>query len=328
MGLAAASLKFSVSWLSVIGFRDGESFAGGSQGGGGMRAPHHGARRVGPAPPYGVGPSCLHRPCPSAYLNSSDGATVRRLAINNLSLSGILRAAPSPISPSPLPLHALHTCTTNPSPFSQECTPCRRARLTAHRRNVWLWRVRRSMDGRGPSSRIKTRAEEDGIVARRRKKWKNLRLLAWLQRARPIPLSFPKKITLPQILRLPPADDGRVDSTAQLPSVFSERLKPLMDQFIRLGSQSIGFRNEANILKASLQRAEERAEALEAKLKLGEEDREKAQVDAASVEELCQRLSKVESALSDKIAEQIGRNDERFELLAPKDDRLQRSFHP
>ena len=25
---------------------------------------------VGPTPPYGVGPSCLHRPCPSAYLNS------------------------------------------------------------------------------------------------------------------------------------------------------------------------------------------------------------------------------------------------------------------
>ncbi|KAK1610810.1 hypothetical protein QYE76_034483 [Lolium multiflorum] len=116
--------------------------------------------------------------------------------------------------------------------------------------------------------------------------------------------------------------------------------RPLMDQFIRLGSQSIGFRNEANILKASLQRAEERAEALEAKLKLSEETREKTQADAASVEELRQRLSKAESALSDKIAEQIAReqgiidrleaqsrrffrrNDERFELLAPKDDRL------
>ncbi|KAK1610243.1 hypothetical protein QYE76_033916 [Lolium multiflorum] len=110
---------------------------------------------------------------------------------------------------------------------------------------------------------------------------------------------------------------------------------PLMDQFIRLGSQSIGFRNEADTLRASLQRAEGRAEALEAKLKLSKEAREKAQADAASVEELRQRLSKAESALSDKIAEQIARdegiidrleaqrrNDEGFKLLAPKDDRL------
>ncbi|KAK1664822.1 hypothetical protein QYE76_052981 [Lolium multiflorum] len=89
------------------------------------------------------------------------------------------------------------------------------------------------------------------------------------------------------------------------------------------------------------EQAEERAEALEAKLKLSEEAREKAQVDAASVEELRQHLSKAEYALSDKITEQtaweqgimtglkpkadafsVRRNDERFELLAPKDDRL------
>ncbi|KAK1605812.1 hypothetical protein QYE76_029485 [Lolium multiflorum] len=75
--------------------------------------------------------------------------------------------------------------------------------------------------------------------------------------------------------------------------------RPLMDQFIRLGSQSIGFCNEANTLKASLQQAEERDEALEAKLKLSKEAREKAQADAASVEELRQRLSKAESALRD-----------------------------
>ncbi|KAK1681316.1 hypothetical protein QYE76_042164 [Lolium multiflorum] len=117
--------------------------------------------------------------------------------------------------------------------------------------------------------------------------------------------------------------------------------EPLMDQFIRLGSQSIGFRNEAHTLKASLHRAEERAEALRAKLKLSEEAREKAQADAASIEDLRQRLSKAETALSDKIAEQItrqqdiidrleaqsrrflpGRNNEGFKLLAPKDDRL------
>jgi hypothetical protein len=121
---------------------------------------------------------------------------------------------------------------------------------------------------------------------------------------------------------------------------------------------------------ASLQRAEERAEALEAKLYASEEAREKAQAEVVSIEELRQRLSKAKSALSDKITEQIareqgiidrletqtrrffrrlfpyldaifglfswlimtlcfavaGRNDERFELLEPKDDHLLDAF--
>ncbi|KAK1699201.1 hypothetical protein QYE76_015898 [Lolium multiflorum] len=80
---------------------------------------------------------------------------------------------------------------------------------------------------------------------------------------------------------------------------------PLMDQFIRLGSQSIGFRNEADTLKVSLRQVEERVEALKAKLKLSKEAREKAEADAASVEDLRQRLAKAETALSDKIADQI-----------------------
>jgi hypothetical protein len=41
--------------------------------------------------------------------------------------------------------------------------------------------------------------------------------------------------------------------------------------------------------------------------KLSEEAREKAEADAASIEELRQRLAKEETALSDKIAEQITR---------------------
>ncbi|KAK1664721.1 hypothetical protein QYE76_052880 [Lolium multiflorum] len=113
-----------------------------------------------------------------------------------------------------------------------------------------------------------------------------------------------------------------------------------LPEFICLGSQSIGFRNETNALKASLQRAEEHAEALEAKLKLSEEAREKAQADAAAVEDLRQCLHKAETSLSDNITDQIvweqgvidrieaqsrrffRRNDEDFKLLAPKDDRL------
>ncbi|KAK1699516.1 hypothetical protein QYE76_016213 [Lolium multiflorum] len=98
--------------------------------------------------------------------------------------------------------------------------------------------------------------------------------------------------------------------------------RPLMDQFIRLGSQSIGFRNEANTLKVSLQQAEEHAEALEAKLKLSEEAREKAEADAASVEDLRQRLAKAETALSDKIAEQIMREQGIIDRLEAKSRRF------
>ncbi|KAK1680682.1 hypothetical protein QYE76_041530 [Lolium multiflorum] len=88
---------------------------------------------------------------------------------------------------------------------------------------------------------------------------------------------------------------------------YDDAGSPLRDQFIRLGSQSIGFRNEADTLKVSLRQAEERAEALEAKLKLSKEAREKAEADVATVEDLRQRLANAENALSDKIAEQITR---------------------
>jgi hypothetical protein len=81
---------------------------------------------------------------------------------------------------------------------------------------------------------------------------------------------------------------------------------------------------------ASLQRAEERAEALEAKLKLSEEAREKAQADAASVEELRQRLSQAETALSDKIAEQVVREEGIIDRLEAQSRRFFRKFflHP
>ncbi|KAK1632021.1 hypothetical protein QYE76_006336 [Lolium multiflorum] len=57
----------------------------------------------------------------------------------------------------------------------------------------------------------------------------------------------------------------------------------------------------------ALQEAEERAEALAAKLELSEKARKKTEADAATVEDLRQRLSNAENALSDKIAQQIKR---------------------
>jgi hypothetical protein len=55
----------------------------------------------------------------------------------------------------------------------------------------------------------------------------------------------------------------------------------------------------------ALCRAEERADALEAKLKIGEKAREKAEKDAAAVEGLRQRLKTTEDTLSNKEAQQI-----------------------
>ncbi|KAK1693100.1 hypothetical protein QYE76_009797 [Lolium multiflorum] len=80
---------------------------------------------------------------------------------------------------------------------------------------------------------------------------------------------------------------------------------PLMKHFINLGSQSIGFPDEADALKVVLRQAEEHADALASKLELSEKAPEKAEADAAAVEDLHQRLNNAENALSDKVAQQI-----------------------
>ena len=121
-----------------------------------------------------------------------------------------------------------------------------------------------------------------------------------------------------------------------------------MKELINLGSQFIGFRDEAANLKGkttrfltyfqflprrcspsvknslpsnlfpseALRHAEERADALEAKLKSSEAARKKAEEDAAAVEDLRQRLTTAENALSEKEARQIERENaivERFD---------------
>ncbi|KAM0888535.1 hypothetical protein ACQ4PT_028284 [Festuca glaucescens] len=91
---------------------------------------------------------------------------------------------------------------------------------------------------------------------------------------------------------------------------------PLMKELINLGSQFIGSRDEAATLRAALRRAEERADALEAKLKSSETARKKTEEDAAAVEDLRQKLTTAENALSEKEARQIERENaivERFD---------------
>ncbi|KAK1607703.1 hypothetical protein QYE76_031376 [Lolium multiflorum] len=116
--------------------------------------------------------------------------------------------------------------------------------------------------------------------------------------------------------------------------------QPLMQPFINLGTQFIGYRNTVNGLKEALLAADKRADDLAVKLKESEEAREKAEKDASSIEDLRKRLHKAETALSDKITQQIAREEniisrleslnrrfvrkmnQDFELQKPEDDRL------
>ncbi|KAK1617328.1 hypothetical protein QYE76_022845 [Lolium multiflorum] len=115
---------------------------------------------------------------------------------------------------------------------------------------------------------------------------------------------------------------------------------PLMQPFINLGAQFIGYRNTINGLKEALLTADKRADDLAIKLKESEKAREKAEKDASSVEDLRKRLHKADTALSDKITQQIAREEniisrleslnrrfvrkmnQDFELQKPEDDRL------
>jgi hypothetical protein len=63
------------------------------------------------------------------------------------------------------------------------------------------------------------------------------------------------------------------------------------------------------VLSVALRQAEECADPLAAKLELSEKAREKAEADAATAEDLRQRLNNAENALNDKIAKQIKREE-------------------
>jgi CO dehydrogenase/acetyl-CoA synthase beta subunit len=76
------------------------------------------------------------------------------------------------------------------------------------------------------------------------------------------------------------------------------------------------------IFPEALRRAKKRADDLAAKLQLSEKAREKAEKDAATVEDLRQRLQNSEHALGDKISQQI----ERESAIADRFDTQNRRF--
>ncbi|KAK1695203.1 hypothetical protein QYE76_011900 [Lolium multiflorum] len=109
---------------------------------------------------------------------------------------------------------------------------------------------------------------------------------------------------------------------------------PLMQPFINIGAQFIGYRNTVEGLK------DKRAEDLAIKLHASEEAREKAEKDASCIEDPRKRLHEAETALSDKITQDVAREgnvasrleslnrrfvrkmSRDFTLEKPEDDRL------
>ncbi|KAK1684129.1 hypothetical protein QYE76_044977 [Lolium multiflorum] len=81
---------------------------------------------------------------------------------------------------------------------------------------------------------------------------------------------------------------------------------PLMKEFIRLGTQFVGYRDHAK----KAEEANKRADSLARKLEQSEKALKKAEADAAAVEDLRKRLHDAETSLSDNIAEQAAREKE------------------
>ncbi|KAM0868448.1 hypothetical protein ACQ4PT_041307 [Festuca glaucescens] len=99
---------------------------------------------------------------------------------------------------------------------------------------------------------------------------------------------------------------------------------PLMKEMVDLGSRFIGFRDEAASLREALRRAEERANDLAEKLRASEEAREKAEKDAAGVEDLRRRLQAAEDALSDREAKLVQRDNDIITRLETQSRRFSR----
>ncbi|KAK1666749.1 hypothetical protein QYE76_054908 [Lolium multiflorum] len=115
---------------------------------------------------------------------------------------------------------------------------------------------------------------------------------------------------------------------------------PLMQEFIRLGNQFIGYRDHANSLKEALAKANKRSDNLALELAKSEKAHEKAELEAASVESLRKRLNDAENALSERISQQnareagvaarlesqnrrfVRKTSQEYELEKPEDDRL------
>ncbi|KAK1664198.1 hypothetical protein QYE76_052357 [Lolium multiflorum] len=103
--------------------------------------------------------------------------------------------------------------------------------------------------------------------------------------------------------------------------------EPLMKEFIRLGTQFVGYRDYTKKLEGDLAESNKRADALAVKLKQSEENCQKAEKDAATIEDLRKRLHKAETSLSDNITQQSAREAEILSRLESQCRRFVRRTH-
>ncbi|KAK1696774.1 hypothetical protein QYE76_013471 [Lolium multiflorum] len=102
---------------------------------------------------------------------------------------------------------------------------------------------------------------------------------------------------------------------------------PLMKEFIRLGTQFVGYRDYTKKLEGDLAESNKRADALAVKLEQSEEARQKAEKDAATIEDLRKRLHNAETSLSNNIARQSAREAEILSRLESQTRRFIRRTH-
>ncbi|KAK1617268.1 hypothetical protein QYE76_022785 [Lolium multiflorum] len=103
--------------------------------------------------------------------------------------------------------------------------------------------------------------------------------------------------------------------------------RPLMKEFIRLGTQFVGYRDYTKKLEGDLAESNKRADALAVKLEQSEEARHKAEKDAATIEDLRKRLHNAETSLSNNIARQSAREAEILSRLESQTRRFIRRTH-
>ncbi|KAK1651810.1 hypothetical protein QYE76_069615 [Lolium multiflorum] len=102
---------------------------------------------------------------------------------------------------------------------------------------------------------------------------------------------------------------------------------PLMKEFIRLGTQFVGYRDHSTKLEGQLAEANKRANALAAKLEQSERARKKAEKEAAAIEDLRKRLHDAETSLSENISQQSTREAEILSRFESQSRRFVRRTH-
>ncbi|KAK1651925.1 hypothetical protein QYE76_069730 [Lolium multiflorum] len=115
--------------------------------------------------------------------------------------------------------------------------------------------------------------------------------------------------------------------TTKAPRALPLKSRPLMKEFIRLGTQFIGYRDYSKKLEGDLAEANKRADALAAKLEQSEEARKKVEKDAAAIEDLRKRLHNAETSLSNNISQQSAREAEILARLESQTRRFIRRTH-